>query len=72
LKILGRKKPVPIPLTGLNGEKLSRNRIEEETGWLPMIIDKHFEMINFDIAKLGRDNVILGILWLRKHNPEIQ
>jgi hypothetical protein len=49
-------------LTRLNGEKLLENGIEEETGWLPMIIDKYFEMINFDIVKLGRDDVILGIL----------
>lgn len=71
LQILGRKKPTSVPLTGLNGEKLSEEGITEETGWLPMIIDKHFEMINFDVAKLGRDDVILGIPWLRKHNPEI-
>lgn len=71
LQILGRQKPTPIPLTGLNGEKLMEEGITEETGWLPMIIDKHFKMINFDIAKLGRDDVILGIPWLRRHNPEI-
>ncbi|KAE8553814.1 hypothetical protein EYB25_002352 [Talaromyces marneffei] len=71
LKILGREKPEPIPLKGLNGEILSENGISEETGWLPMTIDRHFEMINFDVTKLGRDDVILGIPWLRKHNPEI-
>jgi hypothetical protein len=58
-------------LTGLNGEKLTEEGITEETGWLPMIIDKHFEMTNFDIAKLGRDDVIFRVPWLRKHNPEI-
>lgn len=71
LKILKRQKPVPIPLTRLNGEELTENRIIEEIGWLPMIIDKHFKMINFDIVKLGQDDVILGIPWLRKHNPAI-
>ncbi|EED23163.1 gag/polymerase/env polyprotein, putative [Talaromyces stipitatus ATCC 10500] len=72
LQILGQKKPTLIPLTGLNGEKLSEEGITDETGWLAMSIDGHLEMINFDIAKLGRDDVILGIPWLRKHNPEIQ
>ena len=37
-----------------------------------MTINKHFEMINFDVAKLGQDNIILGIPWLWRHNPEIQ
>ncbi|EED18391.1 retrotransposon polyprotein, putative [Talaromyces stipitatus ATCC 10500] len=56
LQILGRKKPTPIPLIGLNGEKLSEEGITDETGWLAMSIDGHLEMINFDIAKLGRDD----------------
>jgi len=49
-------------LTGLNGEKLAENGITEKIGWLSMIIDHYFKMINFNIAKLGQDDIILGIL----------
>ena len=31
----------------------------------------HIERIKLDVCDLGRTEVILGILWLTAHNPEI-
>jgi transposase InsO family protein len=36
-----------------------------------MVIGNHFEVINFDITNLGEYDVVLGVPWLRKHNPDI-
>jgi hypothetical protein len=36
-----------------------------------MDIDSHKEIISFDIIKLGKYKVVLGIPWLSKHNLEI-
>lgn len=71
LGLLGVEKKKPIPLMGLNGKKLENKGITEESGWLTMTIKEHRERINFDIASLGNDDIILGAPWLRMHNPEI-
>jgi hypothetical protein len=55
---------------GLNRE-LFKEKLDQETGDLIIDINNHEEMINFDIMKLGKYKIILGILWLSKHNPEI-
>jgi hypothetical protein len=33
--------------------------------------EKHSERASFAVTGLGRQNLILGITWLREHNPEI-
>lgn len=58
------------PIIGLNGERLGPG-ITHETGRLPMIVGNHFETINFDITNLGEYDVVIGIPWLRQHNPAI-
>jgi hypothetical protein len=55
---------------GLNGE-LFEEKLDQETGDLTIDINNHEEMINFDIMKLGKYEIVLGIPWLSKHNPEI-
>ena len=70
LRILGRTKKEPVPITGLNGE-LFEEKLNQETGELAITIDNHKEMMNFDVTKLGKYEVVLGIPWLSKHNLEI-
>ncbi|KAJ8174656.1 hypothetical protein LV157_008777 [Aspergillus fumigatus] len=36
-----------------------------------MVVMGHVERLNFDIIPLGRYDVVLGIPWLRNHNPRI-
>jgi len=31
----------------------------------------HIERMRIDICDLGKTNIILGILWLQAHNPDI-
>jgi hypothetical protein len=70
LRILGQIKTEPIPIIGLNGE-LFEEKLDQETGDLTININDHKEMINFNVIKLGKYKIMLGILWLSKHNPEI-
>lgn len=37
-----------------------------------MAIAGHLEMITFDIALLGKHNIMSGLPWLQHHNPMIQ
>jgi hypothetical protein len=70
LRIPGQIKTEPIPIMGLNGE-LFEEKLDQETGDLTIDINDHEEIINFDIIKLGKYKIVLRILWLSKHNPEI-
>jgi hypothetical protein len=33
--------------------------------------DGHQEEVRFDIAQIGEHQAILGMPWIRKHNPDI-
>lgn len=59
------------PIIGLNGERLGPG-ITHESGNLPMVIGNHFETINFDITNLGEYDIVLGVPWLKKHDPTIE
>ncbi|EKV17987.1 Retrotransposon polyprotein, putative [Penicillium digitatum PHI26] len=65
-------KPLPrvIPIAGLNGEVLSGG-VSEETATLPMSVHRHPELIKFNVLETGDYDIVLGIPWLRKHNPSI-
>jgi hypothetical protein len=70
LRIPGQIKTEPIPIMGLNGE-LFKEKLDQETGDLTIDINNHEEIINFNMIKLGKYEIMLRILWLSKHNPEI-
>ena len=70
LGILGIEKARPEPISGLNGEDLG-GHLTVESGFVPMAVAGHLEWINFDVTPLGQYDVVLGIPWLRNHNPEI-
>ena len=70
LGLLGIEKAQPEPISGLNGENLG-SHLSEESGLVHMAVLGHKEQINFNVTPLGQYNVVLGIPWLRNHNPEI-
>jgi hypothetical protein len=70
LRIPGQIKTEPVPIIGLNGE-LFEEKLDQETGDLIIDINNYKEIINFNVIKLGKYKIMLGILWLSKHNPEI-
>jgi transposase InsO family protein len=71
LGLLGKAKAAPQPIAGLNGENLGTLAITTESGTVPMVVLGHVERLNFDIVPTGRYDVVLGIPWLRSHNPTI-
>ena len=62
-------KPYSVPLTRLDGSM--GQQLTYETRLLTTVIWDHIEQLNFNIAKLGGYEVVFGIPWLRKHNPQI-
>lgn len=58
------------PVLGLHGEVLS-NGITHESGNQVLNIKGHVEVINFNVMPLGKYDIVLGIPWLKKHNPEV-
>ena len=37
-----------------------------------MKVRNHTETLTFDVAPLGKHNIVLGLPWLQRHNPTIQ
>ena len=70
LGLLGIEKAQPEPISGLNGENLGSHLLEE-SGLVHMAVLGHQEQTNFNITPLGQYDVVLGIPWLRNHNPNI-
>jgi hypothetical protein len=71
LGLLGKIKAVPKPIAGLNRENLGTLTIMTESGPVPMVVLGYVERLNFNIILMGRYDVVLGIPWLRNHNPAI-
>ncbi|CEP17509.1 hypothetical protein [Parasitella parasitica] len=51
---------------------LSSGKVSEETSTMEMSIGPHNEDIQFSLTKLGQYPLILGISWLKRHNPDIE
>jgi hypothetical protein len=60
-------------LTMADGKPMERNngRVDTETKQICMEYNGHEEWIQFDVASIGNHQAILGMPWIRKHNPEI-
>jgi hypothetical protein len=64
--------PLPQPVIVRNVDN-SENVLGKVTHkvFLAMNINGHREVIRFFVTDLGKDDIILGHSWLRKHNPNI-
>ncbi|RHW30551.1 hypothetical protein D1B31_23670 [Neobacillus notoginsengisoli] len=60
----------PIPVFNVDGSKNSAGNV---THSVEVIIDYegHRERVTAEVTDLGRNQIILGYTWLKKHNPEI-
>uniref|UniRef100_A0A0W0F6Y9 Putative reverse transcriptase-rnase h-integrase n=1 Tax=Moniliophthora roreri TaxID=221103 RepID=A0A0W0F6Y9_MONRR len=53
------------------------NRTPNKTAWISHVVELEFKIVdkefreNFMILGIGEENMILGLLWLRYHNPQI-
>ena len=64
------KKRVPYPIHVANGQPMpEQSEIRHEVISVPMEIHGHQEKLTLDYFGLATHDVILGLPWLRKHNP---
>jgi hypothetical protein len=59
----------PLVVNDVNGRLLSRMDRQAE---IRMTIGGHSEMLTFDVAPLGKHNIVLGLPWLQQHDPIVQ
>lgn len=69
-KIRTRKLEKPIPLFNIDGSENHAGFITH-VAILDMIIGSHSEKVVFTVTDIGPEDVIIGIDWLKKHNPEV-
>jgi hypothetical protein len=58
----------PLIVNNVNSHLLSRVDRQAE---IRMTIGGHSEMLTFDVAPLGKHNIVLGLPWLQQHDPII-
>ena len=58
-----------LPLMDVKGIKIGEIAFQVK---VDMRISAHEECIQFDVAPIGAHCIILGLLWLQVHDPEIQ
>ena len=65
-----RKLSAPIPVFNVDGSPNENGSISEVVD-LVLRFKDHTERMLFAVTNIGRQDIILGYTWLRKHNPEI-
>ena len=60
----------PIPVYNVDGSINEASYIQEVADVI-LHYHTHSERVLLAVTKLGKQNLILGYSWLRKHNPEI-
>ena len=63
------KNHIPLIMNDVNSRLLSHVDQQVE---VQMMVGNHLETLTFDVAPLGKHNVVLGLPWLQRHNPTIQ
>lgn len=63
-------KAIPRRVHVIDGRPISSGNITQEVT-LAMSMDGHHEKVTFDLCALGKYPIILGMTWLRKHNPKV-
>ena len=62
------KNRTPLIVNDVNGRFLSRVDQQVE---IRMMVRNHAKTLTFDVAPLGKHNIVLGLPWLQQHNPTI-
>lgn len=62
--------PSPRPLFNVDGT-LNKAGTVNSYASLKLTIREHTEQIPFTVTNIGSDNTIIGLTWLRQHNPNI-
>ena len=62
------KNRTPLIVNDVNGRLLLHVDQQVE---IRMMVGNHAETLTFDVAPLGKHNIVLGLPWLQQHNPTI-
>ena len=65
-----RKLARPIPLYNIDGTE-NHDGMIMEVAMLDMAIRDHQEKVVFVVTDIGEEDAIVGLDWLREHNPDI-
>ena len=68
--ILVTKKKSPRQLKVIDGREISSGLVDTEC-ILKLSLGSHKEELVCNIAEIGRHDIVLGMSWLKKHNPTI-
>jgi hypothetical protein len=49
----------------------NKEKINKETGLIPITIGIHQEMLNLNVTEMSTYNITFGLPWFKKHNPRI-
>ena len=67
-----QRRKQPYPLQVANGQPMpGEDQITHEVIRVPLQIQQHLEEIDLDVFEMATHDIILGLPWLRKHNPWI-
>jgi len=66
-----KEKPYELTITDESPSNYGDGWVQMETKESTLMIGQHSEQINLDIMWIPRHNIILGIPWLKTHNPHI-
>ena len=69
-RVTTRRLAKPIPLYNIDGTE-NRDGTITEVAVLDMAIGDHREKVVFVVTDIGEEDAIIGLDWLREHNPEI-
>jgi hypothetical protein len=61
-------KRVPLTINNVNRHLLTQ--VDRQVK-LDLLIGEHYETIIFDVTPLGGHNMVLGLPWLHRHNPQV-
>lgn len=70
-RITKQQKQHSYSLRCVDGTENAFGRVTHETQMVTLTMGEHQEKISLDITDTGADEIILGLPWLRQHNPNI-
>ena len=69
-RIPTRKKNKPKKLKVIDGHDISSGLVTEECTFI-LHLGSHTEQISCNVAEIGKHSLVLGMSWLKLHNPVI-
>jgi hypothetical protein len=65
-----RQKAIPRRVLAVDGQEVANGPVTHDA-LVDLMINNHYETIRLYCITIGNSPIIVGLLWLRKHNPNI-